>query len=68
MHRVQATTDRAGNIGQGAGTLSFGRIELMVPAYETANPGIQQALQAQALERATAALVTQLLTKAKITQ
>lgn len=39
-----------------------------VPAYDTVKPGIQQALQAQALERATAALVTQLLTKAKITQ
>jgi len=39
-----------------------------VPAYEAVKPGIQQALQAQALERATTALVTQLLTKAKITQ
>lgn len=39
-----------------------------VPAYDTVKPGIQQALQAQALERATAALVTQLLAKAKITQ
>lgn len=39
-----------------------------VPAYDTVKPGIQQALQAQALERATAALVIQLLAKAKITQ
>ncbi|WP_234824799.1 hypothetical protein [Cupriavidus necator] len=54
MHQVQATTDRAGTTGQGAGSLSFGRIELMVPSYDTVRPGIQQALQAQALERATA--------------
>jgi len=39
-----------------------------VPDFKTVKPGIQQALQAQALERATTALVTQLLTKAKITQ
>jgi hypothetical protein len=39
-----------------------------IPAFETAAPGIRQALQAQALERATLALVTSLLTKAKITQ
>lgn len=39
-----------------------------VPAFETAAPGIRQALQAQALERATLALVTGLLTKARITQ
>ncbi|WP_354681920.1 peptidylprolyl isomerase [Cupriavidus necator] len=39
-----------------------------VPTFDTVKPGIQQALQAQALERATAALVTQLLAKAKITQ
>ena len=39
-----------------------------VPAYDTVKPGIQQALQAQELERATTTLVTQLLGKAKITQ
>lgn len=39
-----------------------------VPPYDAAAPGIRQALQAQALERATVALVTSLLTKAKITQ
>lgn len=39
-----------------------------VPAYDVARPGIQQALQAQALEKATIAMVTQLLLKAKITQ
>lgn len=39
-----------------------------VPDFNTVKPGIQQALQAQALERATTALVTQLLAKAKITQ
>jgi hypothetical protein len=39
-----------------------------VPSYDAAAPGIRQALQAQALERATVALVTGLLTKAKITQ
>ncbi|WP_265922417.1 peptidylprolyl isomerase [Cupriavidus nantongensis] len=39
-----------------------------VPTYDTVKSGIQQALQAQALERATAALVTQLLAKAKISQ
>lgn len=39
-----------------------------VPAFDTVKPGIQQALQAQALERATTALVTQLLAKAKISQ
>ena len=39
-----------------------------VPAFDQVKPGIQQALQAQALERATTALVTQLLTKAKISQ
>ncbi|MGO4815055.1 peptidylprolyl isomerase [Cupriavidus sp. 2MCAB6] len=39
-----------------------------VPAYEAVRPGIQQALQAQELERATAALVTRLLSKARITQ
>lgn len=39
-----------------------------VPDFNTVKPGIQQALQAQALERATTALVTQLLAKSKITQ
>lgn len=39
-----------------------------IPSFETAAPGIRQALQAQALERATLALVMSLLTKAKITQ
>jgi len=39
-----------------------------IPSFETAAPGIRQALQAAALERATLALVTSLLTKAKITQ
>jgi parvulin-like peptidyl-prolyl isomerase len=39
-----------------------------VPTFDQVTPGIQQALQAQALERATTALVTQLLTKAKISQ
>lgn len=39
-----------------------------IPAFDTAAPGIRQALQAQALERATVALVTGLLAKAKITQ
>lgn len=39
-----------------------------VPSYEQAKPAIQQALQAQALERATAALVVELFGKAKITQ
>lgn len=39
-----------------------------VPSFDTAAPGIRQALQAQALERATLALVTNLLSKAKITQ
>lgn len=39
-----------------------------VPSFDTAAPGIRQALQAQALERATVALVTGLLAKARITQ
>lgn len=39
-----------------------------VPTFEAARTGIQQALQAQALEKATVAMVTQLLTKARITQ
>lgn len=39
-----------------------------IPPFDTAAPGIRQALQAQALERATLALVTGLLSKAKITQ
>ncbi|QYY31142.1 peptidylprolyl isomerase [Cupriavidus pinatubonensis] len=39
-----------------------------VPTFEQTKPGIQQALQAQALERATTALVTQLLAKAKVSQ
>lgn len=39
-----------------------------LPDFNTVKPGIQQALQAQELQRATAALVTQLLAKAKITQ
>ena len=39
-----------------------------VPDFTTAKPAIQQALQAQALERATAALVTELLARAKIVQ
>ncbi|WP_354678175.1 peptidyl-prolyl cis-trans isomerase [Cupriavidus plantarum] len=39
-----------------------------IPSFETAAPGIRQALQAQALERATLSLVTGLLSKAKITQ
>lgn len=39
-----------------------------VPPFDTAAPGIRQALRAQALERATLALVTRLLAKAKITQ
>ncbi|MGO4330123.1 peptidyl-prolyl cis-trans isomerase [Cupriavidus sp. M-11] len=39
-----------------------------VPAYDAVKPGIQQALQAQELQRATTALVTQLLGKARITQ
>jgi parvulin-like peptidyl-prolyl isomerase len=37
-----------------------------VPSFDEVKPGIQQALQAQALQRATAALVTQLLAKARI--
>lgn len=39
-----------------------------IPSFDAAAPGIRQALQAQALERATLTLVTGLLTKAKITQ
>lgn len=39
-----------------------------VPAFDTVKPAIQQSLQAQALERATASVVAQLLAKAKITQ
>ncbi len=39
-----------------------------VPTFEQAKPGIQLALQAQGLERATTALVTQLLAKAKVSQ
>ncbi|MFJ4291931.1 peptidylprolyl isomerase [Cupriavidus sp. NPDC089707] len=39
-----------------------------VPEFNAVKAGIQQALQAQALERATTALVTQLLSKAKVSQ
>lgn len=39
-----------------------------VPAYDEARPGIEHLLQVQALERATAALVVQLLGNAKIVQ
>lgn len=39
-----------------------------VPDFNSVKPGIHQALQVQELQRASAALVTQLLAKAKITQ
>lgn len=39
-----------------------------VPTYDQARPAIEQVLRAQALERATAALVVELLGKARITQ